>query len=485
MLVAIFTIPVLIEGLGTERFGFLTLAWLVVGYFTIFDLGLGRALTQLVATRLGGQVNKLRELIRTGLVAMSLLGLVGAAIAVALTPTLVQSVFKVSSALVGEGLMSFYLLAVTIPVVILTTGLIGILTAYGRFGLINWVRIPLGVLGYLIPVAAMTYTRDLGVIVALLCLSRIIALMVYWLMCRRVMRDLPGRASFDHTQLLPLFRFGGWMTVTNLVGPLMTYMDRFLVGSVVSIAAVAYYATPFQIISKLVMVPTAIAGVLFPALAVVLAKMNTAAAGTAGANPATELSLLVDRGWRYIGLSLFPVVLTIVCFGREGLHFWLGQEFAENGTGVLHWLAIGVFINAIAYVPFTLIQSAGRADLVAKLHLVELPIYLIALYVALHAMGILGAAAVWAIRFVIDGICLSLIAVRVAPAARAALTQAALFAVSASVMLLGAMTLVPLNLRMAAYATVLAISAGMAIHLRLIPPLHGIRQALSSARNTA
>src|SRR5437773_8518685 len=53
MLVAVFCIPILIKGLGTDRFGVLTLAWALIGYASLFDLGLGRALTQLVARKLG------------------------------------------------------------------------------------------------------------------------------------------------------------------------------------------------------------------------------------------------------------------------------------------------------------------------------------------------------------------------------------------------------------------------------------------------
>ena len=46
MAAAIFTIPVLIAGIGTDRFGVLTLAWMVLGYFSLFDLGLGRRADQ-------------------------------------------------------------------------------------------------------------------------------------------------------------------------------------------------------------------------------------------------------------------------------------------------------------------------------------------------------------------------------------------------------------------------------------------------------
>ena len=45
-----FAIPLLIQGLGTDRFGVWTLAWMVMGYFSLFDLGLGRALTQAVGS---------------------------------------------------------------------------------------------------------------------------------------------------------------------------------------------------------------------------------------------------------------------------------------------------------------------------------------------------------------------------------------------------------------------------------------------------
>ena len=44
LLLAVVAIPLLIRRLGVDRFGVLTLAWALVGYFGLFDLGLGRAL---------------------------------------------------------------------------------------------------------------------------------------------------------------------------------------------------------------------------------------------------------------------------------------------------------------------------------------------------------------------------------------------------------------------------------------------------------
>src|SRR4029453_6517819 len=42
--------PPLLNGLGGARFGVLPLAWAAGGWFSVFDLGLGRATTHVVAT---------------------------------------------------------------------------------------------------------------------------------------------------------------------------------------------------------------------------------------------------------------------------------------------------------------------------------------------------------------------------------------------------------------------------------------------------
>jgi hypothetical protein len=58
MLMGLIAVPVLIEQLGAPRFGVVTLVWMVVGYFSLFDLGLGRALTHVVAEKLGRGASK-------------------------------------------------------------------------------------------------------------------------------------------------------------------------------------------------------------------------------------------------------------------------------------------------------------------------------------------------------------------------------------------------------------------------------------------
>jgi O-antigen/teichoic acid export membrane protein len=212
----------------------------------------------------------------------------------------------------------------------------------------------------------------------------------YAALCAKVEPAIRGAARIDRDFFRPLFTFGGWMTVTNIIGPLMVYLDRFLIGAVVSLSAVAYYATPFEVVSKLLVVPAAVMGVMFPAFSSTLTQDRARAARLFG--------VVV----KYVFLSLFPITLLVVVFAREGLTIWLGTDFAANSTYVLQLLMIGIFINSHAQVPFGLIQAAGRPDLTAKLHLVELPLFIALLWWLLNDFGIVGAAVAWVLRIVID-----------------------------------------------------------------------------------
>jgi O-antigen/teichoic acid export membrane protein len=187
------------------------------------------------------------------------------------------------------------------------------------------------------------------------------------------------------------------MTVSNVVSPMMVYLDRFLIGSIVSMSAVAFYVTPYEMITKLWVIPGALVAVLFPAFSASLAT-----------DPRAAVRLL-DRGVRFVFIALFPAVLVIDVLARPGLELWLGKDFADHSTRVLQWLAAGVLVNSMAQVPFAFIQGAGRPDLTAKLHFAELPVYLALLWWGVSRFGIEGAAIVWLVRVTADGAVLALL----------------------------------------------------------------------------
>src|SRR5882724_868228 len=424
MVVAIFCIPVLIKELGTDRFGVLTLAWAVIGYAGLFDLGLGRALTQLVAKKLGaGEDRDVPTLVWTSLLLMLALGLLGAVFVVLLSPWLVYRALHIPPALQREGLRSFYLLGLSIPVVISTAGLRGLLEAHQRFGMINALRVPMGVFSFTGPLLVLPFSQSLFPIVAVLVAGRLFAWIAHLLLCLRVLPELRRGIVWQRALISTLLRFGGWMAVSNIVGPLMVTLDRFLIGALISVSAVAYYATPYEVVTKFWLIPGALVGVLFPAFS------------TSSAQDRNRTALLFGRSVKCILLVLFPVILLVIAFAQDGLTVWLGAAFAANSVRVLQWLAVGVFINSLAHVPFALVQGVGKPDLTAKLHLLELPVYLGALFWLTERYGIEGAAIAWTGRVTLDALVLFAMARKLLPIETSFRPQTTLFSVLALVSL--------------------------------------------------
>lgn len=398
--VGLATMPILISKLGVERFGVLNLAWLLVGYFSLFDFGLGRALTRLVAEKLGsGRAEEIPDLAGTATGLIRWLGLLASLLLACTAPWLVDWL-SISAALREETLVGIWILSVALPFVLLSAGWRGILEAYGRFDLVNWVRIPLGVALFLAPLVALFFSSGLVPVIISLAITRAVG---WWLsrhMCFRLCPELKLRLKFKGDMVRPLVAFGGWMTVSNVVGPLMVYADRFLIGGLLSATSVAYYSTPYEIVTRLWIVSGALTGVLFPIVAARLAGSRD------------SVRDVYRQAMKCVFVLLLPSVAVLYLFAGEGLTWWLGSDFAHHGAPAARILLVGVFINALGQVAITILHGAGRADWAAKLHLFELPFYLVALVFAAGSYGIEGVALVWMLRVLFDMIVMAVLAER-------------------------------------------------------------------------
>jgi len=163
VLVALVTIPLLIDGMGKERFGLLAIIWMGVGYFSLFDLGLGRALTKMVSERLGRKdVTELGSLIWTAFILLTVLGVIGATVLIFFSPPLVMGLLQVPEALHEEAIAAFRFLAIGIPFVIITAGLAALLEAHQRFRVIATIRIPLGILPFAGTLITLQFTPSIA-----------------------------------------------------------------------------------------------------------------------------------------------------------------------------------------------------------------------------------------------------------------------------------------------------------------------------------
>lgn len=390
LLVAIVAIPELIDSLGVEQFGILTIVWAIVSYFGLFDLGLGRAMTQQIAATVSeGAFDRLGRVVGTSNLLMALLGLAGGILLLVTAPLIARELGSPDDR--QSISWAFYWMALAMPAIILTSGYRGILEAMGRFGIVNAIRLPMGIFTYGGPLLVVwSGATGLAPIAAVLCGGRILACLVHAVYAKRALPAAMGARSVDRSLIFPLLRMGGWLSVSNVVSPLMNYVDRFLIAFAISASAVAYYATPQELVMRIGIIPTALASVLFPLFA----------AHTDG----TSASLFSQiRRYSLVVLAvMLPFTVLLILLAHPLLGAWISSEFADMASLPLQIMAVAALFSGLAQVPYTMLQGRARADLTAKLHLVELPAYLILLYVLLVNFGVVGAAVAWLIRIAVD-----------------------------------------------------------------------------------
>jgi len=396
ILTAAICIPMLIRHIGTDRFGLLTIAWTLIGYFSLFDFGLGRSLTWQVSRCLGDERHsEVAAIVRSALILMTWLSLIGSLV-VAVSSGVLIGWLKVPPPLLDETRSAFLLLGASIPLVVLTSGLRGVLEAFQRFDITNAIRMMQGVWTFAGPLCVLPFSVRLDAIVIVLVAGRLATTIAYYAAVRRMLPASDHKTRLGALRQRELLSYGGWTTLSNTLSPVMDYMDRFFISSFLGTAIVAFYTTPYELVYRLNIISEGVLGVLFPMMAKRVAHSTSRVAGPE----------MLSLGTRLITVSVFPFILVVVLATHQLLHWWVGPAFEHKSSLVMQLLAVGLLINSFAKVPSSLIQARGRSDITAKLHLVELPLYVAGLLWMLDHAGIAGAALVWTLRMLLDFILL-------------------------------------------------------------------------------
>lgn len=382
--------PILLTQLGSERFGLLTLAWTLIGYFSIFDLGLGRSIAKIVSQRLGEDpAADVAPVIWTAVLTALGMGILGGLATAYWAETLID-LMKLDASLRDEAVEALRALALVLPFVVTSSILAGALEAYHRFDIVNMLRIPAGLINFLAPLAVIPFTLSMTPIVLVLGGCKLGVTLGYLLACSRIVRNFRQRIAFQLSELYELISFGGWITLGNILHPIVAYTDRFLITAYVSVTIVGYYVVPYEVLMRVLVPVIAITAVLFPTFSQGLSRNQQ------------QVGKLYNVSLSSVMLLAFPLTFIIATWSEELLLLWLNAEVAQAAGTVTKLFALGIFLTCMNQVTLTLVQARGHPDWIPKLFLAELPVYLPCLIWAVKHYGITGAALAWLARILVD-----------------------------------------------------------------------------------
>lgn len=387
ILLALVTVPLYLKLVGTDRYGVLAIAWLLLGYFGLFDLGLGKATTYSIAALKDAPAQDRADVFWTAILTNVIMGAIGALVLWAAAAFFFDQIFKVDASLRPEIMASVPYLALAVPIATMTGVLTGALQARGKFLETNMISVLSTSLFQVFPIiVALIWGPNLSQLLLASVAARAVAIAVLWWRCH-VLITRGQKHRFVRSQIKDLLGYGGWVTATGLFGPILVILDRFAIGAVLGAHAVTIYTVPFQLAQRITIFPQALVTAVFPRLP------------TATPDERVQLS---EKAIRVLLAAISLPILVAIFLLHPFLDLWVGKEIGREAASVGTLIVFGYWVNAFAVVPYSWMQGTGRPDLATKVLLIQIPPYLVLLYVAMKSFGLMGCAAVFAFRCGVD-----------------------------------------------------------------------------------
>ena len=387
LILSFVTVPAYLHLIGPDRYGVLAIAWLLLGYFGLFDLGLGRATSFRIASSKDSDPAEQADVFRTALTINAGIGALGGVILWGAGYWFFGSIFKVSAPLRAEMIAALPWLAASVPVATMTGVLTGALQGREKFLKTNTVSVISTILFQIFPLSVAFFVgpQMVGLLAAAV-MARVAAIIVLWWMCHGEFTR-GQRPTFRREQAGSLLSFGGWVTLNGLMWPMLIMADRFAIGAILGARAVAVYTIPFQLAQRSGIVPNAVSNALFPRMSAV--------------SPEQRLAIL-DKAIRAMAAILtVPVFVAFFVF-KPFLLLWVGADMANASYEIGKIIIFGFWANSFVAIYFTFYQSDGRPAVVTKILAVQVVPYLPLLWLALHKWGLEGAAWLFVARAVIS-----------------------------------------------------------------------------------
>ncbi|HEX8241604.1 MAG TPA: oligosaccharide flippase family protein [Allosphingosinicella sp.] len=384
--VTLLTVPLYLETVGIERYGVLAVCWVLLGYLGFLDLGLAPAVAQKIASAKDEEAGGAQAIFWTAAWVSIAAGILSALLFYA-GAAVYFAAGAVKSSFNGEIRAAVPLLGLLLPVGMLSSVGAGALQARERFLALNVINVTSSTLMSVLPLlVAYTWSPTLEGLVAGSLAARFIGLVLLFANCFAAVplsRVLRPRKDLTAS----LLKFGGWMTISTAVAPLLVTVDRLAIGGLLGAAAVAAYSIPFSLIARMPIISIGISAALFPRFA---------------AATDLERKRLMTLAIAAIVGAMTPICIVVIALVEPFFTLWVGPRLATISAPVACFLVIGAWANGIAYIPMTKLQGSGQPDIVAKIHLSELVPYWLTLAGSLYFFGLAGAAVAWSLRCTAD-----------------------------------------------------------------------------------
>jgi O-antigen/teichoic acid export membrane protein len=376
------TAPYTVHHLGPELFGILALVQVTAGFAGLLNLGIGRALTKYVSELFWkGEYQEINRLFQTAWATCIFAGAICFVALVGPKATIGRLFFRGGPGVESVVGFALYVAALGLFTSMMLEAVSGLPSALQRFDIFNAINVVTGTLKCVGPVVVLAMGYSIRAVLAVILISNMFAVVAFAFAGQRLIPGLSLTPSFDRSAFRKLFSFSLPLLLSTLFALIVARVDRFILAYYMPLAAVTFYTLPYTISEKASIGVNNITSVVFPFTSELHSKGHH-----------DKVHELYVRATKILMLATMPITAILVGVPGPILRYWLGPEYAEQGTVVLALLGVATLLTAMSAVPTVTSLGVGEAWIPAAFAFGSSMINLVSNLLLIPRYGINGAA---------------------------------------------------------------------------------------------
>lgn len=386
---AVVCVPVYIRLLGVEAWGLAGFFASLLLWMSLLDGGLGQAVGRQMALYTAGAcpLEEVRAALRSVETLFLVVGALAAGALWLAAPTLATQWVQPVTLHADEVTTTIRLMAVVIALRFPEALYAGALVGLQRLVRLAVLNIALTTLRWGGAVAVLVWIGDtITAFFAWQLFASIVSVVSLRIALRFAMPPAPAtRAHLRAGTLARLWPYAGGVTLTTLLGLMLTQVDKLLLSRLLPLDQYGYYALA-------ALVATGLMQVVAPLSEVMRARLT----GLLAAGLPEPVTDTYHTAAQMASVLVTPAGLLLIVCAADVMQLWTGDAaVAAQAATLLSLLALGSLLNAYMYLPYALQLAAGWPGLSARINLGAVAIAVPALLWAAPRYGAYGAAWVW------------------------------------------------------------------------------------------
>jgi O-antigen/teichoic acid export membrane protein len=379
---AFYMSPLLVHGLGNQRYGIWALVESVLAYLSILDFGIGAAVVRYIARfHEVHDENEVNRLFSTSIVLFALAGLVALAVTISLA-FLWSNPLGVPAELVSDTqwlLVALGLnLAIGLPLNVYAAALDGL----GDFPTKTAIRTFFLTVRYALFMLAIQGDGAVPKIATIVLLCGVLECAVVGVFAHLRLPGLRFAPRFvDRSTVRRIASYSGHAFLVMVASRVSFQTDAIVIGAFLAPEAITFFMIGAKLVSYAKDGIRSLTTVLTPSISALESRGDTAG-----------IHRILITGTRYVLYLVLPIELGFIILGEPFISIWMGPEYASECFTTLWVLAVPLALTMSQSVSARILFGTGRLGWFSGATVLEAITNLILSVALVRPFGIVGVA---------------------------------------------------------------------------------------------